>query len=151
MSDTPQVINTLRAKAADLDVHITKLERALTQAKVDLAHINASIMLFEAPPAGSEFPMHFNLGRLFRARELGTLCREILASSGPLSTREIAEQVIRIKGLDQDDKHLRTSVSLRVVQTMSMNEKRGKVARVGKKGSAIVWGLAIASGETHDR
>lgn len=37
----PQVINTLRTKAAELESHIAKLERALAQAKTDLAHINA--------------------------------------------------------------------------------------------------------------
>lgn len=137
MSD-PQVINTLRTKAGELDAHIAKLERALEQAKVDLAHINAAIMLFEAPPAGTAFPMHFNLGRLFKGRELGQLCREALAE-GPRSTRELAEYVIQAKGLDATDKHLRTSIQLRVVNAMRMAEKRGKAARVGKRGNVLIW------------
>jgi hypothetical protein len=138
MSDTPQVINTLRTKAGELEAHIAKLERALAQARADLAHINASIMLFEAPPAGTEFPLHFNLGRLFKGRELGQICREALAQ-GPPSTGELAEYVIRAKGLDEGDKHLRTSIALRIVNAMRMAEKRGKAGRVGKRGSAIVW------------
>jgi hypothetical protein len=38
MSD-PQVINTLRTKARELEAHVTKLERALVQAKIDLSHM----------------------------------------------------------------------------------------------------------------
>jgi len=138
MSDSPQVINTLRTKAAELEAYIRKLERAINQAKHDLAHINASILLFEAPPAGTQFPLHFNLGRLFKGRELGQLCRDKLAQ-GDSSTRELAEYVIEAKGLDVTDKHLRNSVALRVVNAMRMAEKRGKVERVGKLASAIVW------------
>lgn len=137
MSD-PQVINTLRSKAGELEAHIAKLERALHQARADLAHINAAIMLFEAPPAGTEFPLHFNLGRLFKGRELGQLCREALAQ-GPQDTRQLAAYVIEAKGLDSTDKHLRTSIQLRVVNAMRMAEKRGKAARVGKNGAVLVW------------
>lgn len=134
MTGEPQVINTLRAKAAELDKHIGKLEKALAQAKTDLAHINASIMLFEAPAAGEQFPMHFNLGRLFKGRELGKLCREALAE-GPQDTRQLAAYVIEAKGLDADDKHLRTSIQLRIVNAMRMAEKRRQMVRVGKRGA----------------
>ena len=143
MSDTPQVINTLRTKADELRAYILKLEKALHQAHVDLAHINASITLFEAPPAGTQFPLRFNLGRLFKGRELGKLCREALAQR-PHSTRELAEYVIAAKGLDASDKHFRYSVALRVVNAMRMAEKRGQVQRVGMSGNAIVWGVSDA-------
>lgn len=95
------------------------------------------MMLFEAPRAGSQFPIHFNLGRLFKGRELGQLCREALAQ-GSMSTCELAEYVIRAKGLDEGDKHLRTSIALRIVNAMRMVEKRGKWLG-GKNGSAIRW------------
>lgn len=144
MSDTPQVINTLRTKADELRAHVLKLEKALHQANVDLAHINAAIMLFEAPAAGEQFPMHFNLGRLFKGRELGKLCREALARR-PHSTRELAEYLIAQKGLDAGDKHLRYSMALRVVNAMRMAEKRGQVQRVGMSGNAIIWSTASAA------
>jgi hypothetical protein len=139
MSDTPQVINTLRAKAGELDAYIKKLERALEQAKVDMAHINASIRLFEVPPDGSEFPVHFNLGRLYRVREIGRLCQQALAENGPMDTRELALYALRARSFDETDKHLRGSIALRVVNVMRMQEMRGKVERVGKNGNALVW------------
>lgn len=67
----PQVINTLRAKAENLAGYIAKLEADLEQARADLSHVNATIHLFEAPGDGTPFPMHYNLDRLFRRREIG--------------------------------------------------------------------------------
>ena len=139
MSD-PQVINTLRTKAAGLTAHIAKLEQATAEAITDLAHINAAIRLFEAPEPGERFPMHFNLGRLFKGRELGALIREALTES-PKDTCELAAYVIRAKGLDDADKPLRISIQLRIVNAMRMAEKRGKAKRLGKRrpAGAIVW------------
>jgi len=134
----PQVIVTLRNKAQELEAHIAKLEKAADQARLDLAHIKASILMFGAPAAGEQFPMHFNLGRLFKGRELGRMCSAALAI-GPQDTRQLAEYVIREKGLDADDKPLRISIQLRVVQAMRMREKRGQVTRQGKRAQAIVW------------
>jgi hypothetical protein len=65
MANEPQVINTLQTKATELERYIAKLKKATARAKADLSHINASITLFEAPAAGEQFPLHFNLGRLF--------------------------------------------------------------------------------------
>jgi hypothetical protein len=138
MSD-PQVINTLRTKAEKLAGYIGKLERDLEQARADLSHVNATIRLFEAPDAGAQFPMHQNLDRLFKRREIGTLCAEAL-KAGPLDTRELALAVIRAKGFDDTDRHLRTAVAYRIVQALRMQEKRqGAIVRDGKLGNSIIW------------
>lgn len=138
----PQVITTLTAKAEALQSLIGKLEADLEQARADLSHVVATMRLFEAPEDGEAFPSHMNLDRLFRRREIGNLCHQALAD-GPKDTRELALYIIRSKGFDERDRHLRTSVALRIVQAMRMQEKQGKrVRRAGKRGNAIVWELA---------
>lgn len=142
MSDTPQVINTLQTKADKLNGLIGKLERDLEQARVDLSHINATIRLFEAPETGAQFPMHQNLDRLFKRREVANICKEALAD-GPKDTRELALYVIRAKGFDETDRHLRKAVAYRIVQALRMQEKRnGPIKRHGKRGNAIRWAVA---------
>lgn len=137
----PQVINTLRAKAENLAGYIAKLEADLEQARADLSHVNATIHLFEAPDADTPFPMHYNLDRLFRRREIGELCHKALAD-GPKSTRELAAWIIDAKGFPSADKHLRSAVAYRIVQALRMQEKRGmSVRRVGRVGNAILWSL----------
>ena len=141
MSDTPQVINTLLTKATRLNGIIGKLERDLAQARADLSHINATIRLFEAPEAGAQFPMHQNLDRLFKRREIGILCTEAL-KAGPMNTRELALYVINAKGFDAGDRHLRTAIAYRIVQALRLQEKRrGAVQRAGKAGNVVVWAI----------
>lgn len=141
MSDTPQVINTLNAKAERLRSHIAKLELDLDQARADLSHIAATIRLFEAPESGEAFPVHMNLDRLFKRREVGHLCAEAL-QAGPLNTRELALHVIRSKGLDEGDRHLRTTVAYRIVQALRLQEKRhAGVERAFKLSNVVTWRL----------
>jgi hypothetical protein len=138
MSD-PQVVNTLRAKADNLQGYIAKLERDLEQARSDLAHVLATMHLFEAPADGEQHPMHYDIHRLFKPREMSALCFEALAG-GPMSTVEMAEWVIARKQFPGADRHLRTSIAYKIVQALRMQEKRGVgVKRCGKRGAAIVW------------
>jgi hypothetical protein len=137
MSD-PQVLTTLRTKAENLAGYIRKLEADMAQARIDLSHVNATLALFEAPDADTPFPMHYNLDRLFKRREIGQLCHVALAD-GPKDTRQLAVAVIEAKGLDATDRHLRTTVAYRIVQALRMQEKRGGVRRNGKNGNAILW------------
>jgi len=138
----PQVVVTLRAKAENLAGYIAKLEADLEQARADLSHINATIHLFEAPEAGTPFPMHYDIHRLFKPREIGRLCQEAL-QEGPKDTRELAEWVVATKGFPSPDKHLRSAVAYRIVQALRMQERRGgKIERIGRSGNAIIWRLS---------
>lgn len=140
-----QVTNTLTTKASEIEDYIKKLELALKQARVDLAHVKAAALLMEAPPEGTQFPLTFNIGRLYRVREIGKLIQEALVANGPMSSVDLTTYCIRAKGFDTADQHLHRSVSLRVASTMHTQERRGKVKRVGKAGkmhNAIVWALS---------
>lgn len=113
MTETPQVINTLRTKDDQLEAFIAKAERDIDRARKGLAHVHATMTLFEAPRENGQ-SSYMNVNALFRRRELAALCKEALAR-GPLNTRELAAWVIQYKGLDGDDRYLRTAVALRIV------------------------------------
>lgn len=135
----PQVINTLRTKAERIAAHIVSLEAEINQARASLAHVNATIVLFEAPDAQSKQPALMDLNRLFKRREVTTLCKEALAD-GPMNTRELALWIIRNKGFDENDRHIKKAVAFRVVQSLSLQEKRGgPIKRVGKNANVVIW------------
>lgn len=137
----PQVINTLTTKANQLEAHIAKLERDIDRARKDLAHVRASMVLFE-PPAHNGQPAYMNVNGLFRRGDLGKLCKLALVD-GPMNTRELAAWVIAHKGLDGEDRYLRTAIAYRIVQALRMQEKRGAgFKRVEKVGNVVVWKLA---------
>lgn len=140
MSD-PQVINTLQTKADRIAAHIASLEAEIEQARTTLAHVNATIVIFQAPDAQSNQPALMDVNRLFKRREVSQLCKEALVN-GPMDTRELALHIIDRKGFDLNDRHLRKAIAFRVVQALRLQEKRGgPIKRQGKKANVVVWGL----------
>lgn len=138
MSD-PQVLNTLRTKREAIVEAIKAYEGKLADARRDLAHVNATIRLFEIGDKPLQFPVYMDIGRLFRPREIGRLCHEALALESPLDTRELAARIIRMKGMDEADKVLRSAVAHRVVQALSMRLKRGLITSEGKRNGVRLW------------
>jgi hypothetical protein len=139
----PHVVSSLKAKREEIERSIAYLEGKLKEARVDLAHVNATLRLFEV---GSDpqlqFPAHVDVTRLFRRGELGKLCHEALAASAePMTTRELALAVVCKKGWDAEDKVLRTSLTYRIVQTLGLQRKRGKIASPGKRTGVRLWAL----------
>jgi hypothetical protein len=64
---------------------------------------------------------------------------DTLAKEGPLDTRQLALRVIRAKGLSENDKVLAQTVALRVVQTLRMRARRGKVESVTRTKGVCIW------------
>lgn len=136
----PQILSTLRAKQADLERQVDGLERQLAETRVALSHVSAVIQLYEVNGEPVAFPVHMDLSRLFRRGELWGLSKAALgATGGPLTTREIAAYVIEAKGWNADDRPLRTAVTYRLVQALTMQERRGRVTSPGKTGGVRVW------------
>ena len=136
-----QTLMVLRRKRDDIERAITSYEKEIAKARRDLAHVNATLRMFESPNERTEFPVYVDTLRLFRRGEIVTICKAALAEEGPLDTRELALRVIRAKGLDEADNVLRTSLALRIVQAMTLQRKRGTVKSPGKRRGVCVWGL----------
>ncbi|WP_049766057.1 hypothetical protein [Rhodopseudomonas palustris] len=135
----PNLVRTLETKRKEIERTIRAYEKQIEICRRDLYHINATLVLFEHPDKRTQFPVYMNTLRLFKPREMTTICREALAKEGPLDTRELAIRVIRAKGLDEGDRVLRTSIAFRIVQALNMAAKRGKVTALPKRKGVRVW------------
>src|SRR3954451_2531425 len=94
----------------------------------------------EAPPADEgKTPAAQALGRLgggaraeglsaVQARGQIAICKAALASEGPLSTPELAVRVMKAKALDEADRVLRKTVTLRLVHALAKQCQRGQIA-----------------------
>lgn len=145
----PHVISTLTTKRSEIERYVRQLEKQLTQARHDLAHVNATMRLFEVNGERTEFPVYVQLKRLFSRGELPRLCREALEASpdSELDTRQLAAHVMAAKGWETTDKALATSVAFRVTQTMDEHWRRtGTVRKVGKRAGVNVWRLSSPLG-----
>ena len=136
----PQIVNTLRSKRDELERVISAYEAAIIAARRDLAHINATLELFEKRRRANRLSVTISIVRMFKRGELFALCRTSLAKvQEGLDTRELALAVIRAKRMDETDPVLRKAIGFRVVQAMLRQKARGTVVATGKRKGTMVW------------
>ncbi|RTL81882.1 MAG: hypothetical protein EKK29_17160 [Hyphomicrobiales bacterium] len=119
---------------------IRAYEKKVEALRRDLAHVSATLRLFELNGEHEVFPVHMDLNRLFKRGEVFRICQEALAGAPEgLDTRELGLAVIRSKGMDEGDAVLRKAVNYRIVQAMRMQELRWRVSGAGKRKGVRVW------------
>jgi hypothetical protein len=135
----PIAVLALRRKRDKISGVIAHYERLIREAQHDLAHVTAALRLFEVTGEACDLPPYVDLNRVLRRGETTRICMDAIAAEGPLDTRQLALRVIRAKGLSEDDKVLAQTVALRVVQTLRMRAKRGKIESVTRTKGVCVW------------
>ncbi|ATQ69297.1 MULTISPECIES: hypothetical protein [Methylosinus] len=136
----PHILSTLRSKRDQMEGAIRAYEKKIETLRRDLAHVNATLRLFELNGEHEVFPVHMDLTRLFKRGEIHKICQMALAEAPEgLDTRELSLAVIQAKGMDESDAVLRIAINYRIVQAMRMQEKRGRVIGVGKRKGVRVW------------
>jgi hypothetical protein len=137
----PLSISILRKKRDQISGVIVAYEERLREAQRDLAHVNAALRLFEASGDPREFPPYVDLNRVFRRGETTAFCMAFLGAEGALDTRQLTQRIMRAKGLDTADRVLSATIALRVVQTLRMRAKRGKIDGRERRKGVCVWRL----------
>ena len=134
------IVKNLADKRKQIIAYIGSLEADLEQARNDLSAIVATERVFQA--RGPDVTAYMHLAHVFPRHELPKLATAALeATPDGMSTVQVAAHVIAAKGLDTNDKRLRKAVTYKLVQLLRQWEKKRKVERVGKAGTAIVWRL----------
>jgi hypothetical protein len=133
----PIAVLALRRRRDHISGIIAEYERKIKDAQHDLIHVVASLRLFELTGDPSEFPPYIDLNRLLRRGETTKICLAALTAEGPLDTRELAQRVMRAKGLNETDKVLGQAIALRIVQTLRL--KRTKVDGKERRKGVSLW------------
>ena len=133
----PLVIQTLKQKRAEISGAIAAYQARIAQARHDLAHINASIRLFEG---GETNRARYIVSHgFFKKGEIADICVRHLKADGELNTRELAERVMCERNLDPTDTALRNSVVFKVFQALRHAARRKSVTMVEKRKGICVW------------
>ena len=90
------VVLTLRRKRDEIAHAIVLYEKRLEAARRDLAHVNATLPLYENGDPSAARSYH-DLNRLFRRGEIVAICKDAMAEHGALSTRERSHHVMKAK------------------------------------------------------
>jgi hypothetical protein len=144
---TPTSIFQLRRKRNEIRDAIASYEVKLREARADLAAVLSTLRLFEVPGDPADLAPYMDLNRLFRRGETTELCLAALQEEGELDTRQLTARVMAAKGLDASDKVLFQAIALRVVQTLRVRAKRGKlIDGTTRRRGVCVWRLTSADG-----
>lgn len=94
---------------------------------LELDHVEATIRLFDPQidirAIGSR-PVPVR-GRALRGEVTRTVLRSLRLASGPLSSRDIAEVLMRDRGLSPDEKALMVVMTKRVIACLAVQRRKG--------------------------
>jgi hypothetical protein len=135
-----RTVTTLVHKRDEIRASIRMYEKKIAQARSDLAHVTAVMRLFEASGKPQDLARYVDSYRLFKRGEPWAICAAALAS-GPLTTKELALELMKAKGMDLGDGVLAKAIGHRLIHSLRMQEQRGRVKRDGKRHGVSVWQL----------
>jgi hypothetical protein len=135
------VIGALRNKRAELAGILRQLEPQLVQQRADLAHVDATMRLFDPdirpkdirPKQPRERNAWFRQGECLRL-----IYDELREATQPVTTRELAERIMRVKAIPAADDQRRERVQKTLLA--SLNRAKQTIARVEIAG-VVRWRL----------
>lgn len=138
----PHVISALSNKRAELAAIVSQLERQLAQQQADLAHLDATMRLFDPNMRPDKLRPKQPRTRSvwFRPGECLRLIDDALREAAqPMTTHQLAERIIRVKALPIADDRQRALVQKTILG--SLNRAKETIVRVEVAG-VVSWRLA---------
>jgi hypothetical protein len=135
------VIGRLRSKRAELAGVLRQLEQQLVQQRANLAHVDATMRLFDPDirPNAIRPKQQRARNAWFRPGEcLRLVYDELRKAAQPVTTRELAERIMRIKAIPAADDQHRELVQKTLLG--SLNLAKQTIARV-KVAGVVSWRL----------
>ncbi len=142
----PQVIGALREKRAEISGAVRQIEQQLAQHRSHLAHLDATMRLFDPAIQPDEIrprcphPRH----AWFRPGEcLRLIYDELREALEPLPTRELVERIIKRRAIDPGDERGRDLIQRTILS--SLNRASAMITRVQRGDGTVCWQLAQAA------
>jgi hypothetical protein len=137
----PHVIGALRNKRAELAGMLRQLEQQLAQQRTNLAHVDATMRLFDPDMRPKDIRPKQPRTRTawFRPGEcLRLIYDELREATQPATTRELAERIMRLKAIPAADDQRRERIQKTLLA--SLNRAKQTIARVEIAG-VVSWRL----------
>ena len=137
----PHVIGALRNKRAELSGTLRQLEQQLAGHRASLAHLDATMRLFDPNIRPKEISPRQRRARnvWFRQGEcLRLIHDELREATEPMTTRELTERIMRVKAIPAADDHRRELVQKTLLG--SLNRTQATIERVDTAG-VVSWRL----------
>jgi hypothetical protein len=138
----PHVISALSNKRAELAGIVSQLERQLAQQQSNLAHLDATMRLFDPDIRPNKIRAKQQRARSiwFRPGEcLRLIYDELREAVQPMTTPQLAERIIHVKALPMADDRQRALVQKPILG--SLNRAKETIVRIEIAG-VVSWRLA---------
>jgi hypothetical protein len=112
-----RTVTTLVKKRDEIRAPIRMCEKKIAQARSDLAHVSAVMRLFEASGKPQDLARYVDGYRLFKRGEPWAICAAALAK-GPLSTKDLALELMKAKDMDLRDGVLAKAIGHRLIHSL---------------------------------
>lgn len=143
-TDHPNVLHALVRKRAEVAGQIEHNQLALRKLIAELDHIDATIRIFEPSidvgqiPSKPVPPRH----AAFKGEVTRIVLKMLREAQRPITSREIAEQLMRERGLDPQDRELSVLMVKRVCACLRNHRFKGTVTTAPADGRLQGWALA---------
>ena len=140
------VMDALREKRSELNGVVSRLEQQLARHRGSLAHLDATMRLFDPDLLFQDADPAPQRGRVswFRPGECRRLIHDVLRDAlQPLATRELAGRVMAAKGIPAVDDH-RTRALIQKTVLASLSRANGTIERTEKAG-VVSWRVCQAA------
>ena len=137
----PHVIGALRKKRSELGGVVNQLEQHLVKHRADLAHLDATMRLFDPDIRPQEIRPRNQRARSawFRPGEcLRLIYDQLRGAPQPVTTRELAVRLMRVKAMPMDDDRCHELIQKTIVGPL--NRAKETIARIETAG-IIAWRL----------
>ena len=138
----PHVISSLRDKRSELAGMVDRLERELVQHRANLTHLDATMRLFDPDIRPQEIRAKQQRVRSawFRPGEcLRLIYDELRDAPHPMTTRELAERIMRVKAMPATDERRRELIQKTILG--SLNRAKETIERIETAG-VVSWRLS---------
>ena len=140
------VMDALREKRSELSGVVSRLEQQLAQHRGSLAHLDATMRLFDPDLLSQDTDLVPQRRRVswFGPGECRRLIHDVLRDAPqPLATRELAERVMAVKGIPAVDDH-RTRALIQKTVLASLSRANGTIERTEVAG-VVSWRVCQAA------
>lgn len=142
-ASSPNVLHALVRKRAEIAGQIEHNQLALRRLIAELDHLDATIRIFEPS---------IDVGRIaskpvpprhaaFKGEVTRIVLKMLREAQGPLTSRDIARQLMTERGLDNNDKELSVLMVKRVCACLRKHRLNGTIQTVPVEGRLQGWAL----------
>lgn len=141
---TDYVLIGLVKRRAELAGEIERMHDTLRQLVAQLEHLDATILQFDPEYKAKEIkPSGLRPRDWAKRGQMSRIVLHILRhAAAPLSVRDIAYELLTVRGLDRSDRRLMGQTARRVAVALRLQRDKGLVQSEQKPGKYQLWAIA---------